>query len=90
VDDIISTGATMIEAARSLRELGFPAPHCVAVHAVCSGAAYARLLAADIASVVTCNTVTHPSNVIDIHGLLASAASQQLETAAAQRDSRPW
>jgi ribose-phosphate pyrophosphokinase len=90
VDDIISTGATMIQAARALEGLGFPPPHCVAVHAIFSSGAYARLQAAGVASVVTCNTVEHPSNVIDIHDLLAAATSRQVDEATAKPESRPW
>ena len=66
VDDIIATGATMIEATRLLREAGWPAPVCVGVHAVFAGNAYQQLLAAGAANVVTCNTITHPSNGIDV------------------------
>jgi ribose-phosphate pyrophosphokinase len=60
------------------------------VHAIFSSGAYARLQAAGVASVVTCNTVEHPSNVIDIHDLLAAATSRQVDEATAKPESRPW
>jgi ribose-phosphate pyrophosphokinase len=81
VDDIVSTGRTLIEAARGLKGSGLAAPYCVAVHGIFAGGAYARLLAAGVRGVITCNTVTHPSNAIDVHGLLTDAARRLGEVA---------
>ena len=90
VDDIISSGATMIQSARALVHAGFTAPRCVAVHGIFAGGAYPRLTASGVAAVVTCNTIVHPSNAIDVHDLLAAAASRQLAGAAALQGSRSW
>jgi ribose-phosphate pyrophosphokinase len=73
VDDIISTARTMIETITHLKHAGLPAPVCVAVHAVMAGAAYKDLLAAGATEVVTCNTILHPSNAIDVMPLIADA-----------------
>ena len=81
MDDIISTGATLIEAAAALRRAACESPYCVAVHGVLAGDAYPRLLAAGIRRVVTCNSITHPTNEIDVHDLLAAAAARQVRTA---------
>jgi ribose-phosphate pyrophosphokinase len=45
---------------------------------VFAGDAYPRLLAAGARRVVTCNTIPHPSNEIDVHDLLAQAAARHL------------
>jgi ribose-phosphate pyrophosphokinase len=66
IDDVISTGSTLAEAARLVCGQGLAAPVCLAVHAVCSGNAYDGVMAAGCRSVVTCNTVPHPSNAIDV------------------------
>jgi ribose-phosphate pyrophosphokinase len=66
VDDIISTGATMRQAVTLLRNAGFPAPRCVAVHPVFAGDAERELMRAGAHSVVTCNTLAHPTNGIDV------------------------
>lgn len=66
VDDIISTARTMIETVGHLKRAHYPAPVCIGVHAVFSGDAYAQLIKAGTAQVVTCNTVPHPSNAIDL------------------------
>lgn len=73
VDDIISTGRTMIEAVRQLRRVASTPPVCVGVHAVFAGNAYPDLVAAGAGQVVTCNTIAHPSNQIDVAALLAEA-----------------
>ncbi len=71
VDDIVSTARTMIETVRHLRRAGLRPPVCVGVHAIFAGAAYQELRAAGAASVVTCNTIPHPSNAIDLTGAIA-------------------
>ncbi|MGZ8398908.1 MAG: ribose-phosphate pyrophosphokinase [Gemmatimonadales bacterium] len=79
VDDIIASGATMIEATGLLRRAGWPAPICLGVHAVFAGNAYALLQEAGAAKIVTCNTITHPSNEIDVSNLVAVAVEQSLQ-----------
>ena len=69
VDDIISTARTMIETMGHLKKAGMKAPACIGVHAVFSGNAYIDLLEAGAAKVVTCNTIPHESNAIDLSGL---------------------
>jgi ribose-phosphate pyrophosphokinase len=73
VDDIVSTARTMIEALGQLRRVGALQPICVGVHAVFSQTAYEDLRAAGAARVVTCNTIPHPSNAIDVMDLVAQA-----------------
>ena len=69
VDDIISTARTMIETMGHLKKAGMKKPVCIGVHAVFSGNAYIGLLEAGAARVVTCNTIPHESNGIDLSGL---------------------
>jgi ribose-phosphate pyrophosphokinase len=78
IDDIISTGRTMIEATRALIRSGAGKPDCVAVHGIFAAGAYGSLLAAGARRIVTCNTVRHASNRIEVHDLLAAAAVRVL------------
>jgi ribose-phosphate pyrophosphokinase len=78
VDDVISSGGTMAAAIRALRAAGWPAPVCLAVHAIFADGAHEALTDAGAARVITCNTISHPSNAIDVQGLLADAVSQRL------------
>lgn len=71
VDDIVSTAHTMIETVGHVRRAGLAAPVCIGVHAVFAGRAYSDLLAAGAARVVTCNTIPHASNTIDLTAALA-------------------
>lgn len=73
VDDIISTARTMIAAVYQLRAAGLPPPVCIGVHALFAGDAYAALLAAGPACVVSCDTVPHISNGIGLGAALAAA-----------------
>ena len=73
VDDIVSTARTMIETVRHLHRAGLAAPTCVGVHAVFAPGAYDELRTAGAARVVTCNTIPHVSNEIDLSADLAQA-----------------
>ena len=72
VDDMISSGQTMITAAEQLVAQGFGKPVCLTVHALFAGDAYARLLAVSQA-VVSTDAVPHASNGVSVAGLLAAA-----------------
>lgn len=73
IDDIISTARTMIETVGHLRRAGLQAPTCIGVHAIFAGQAYDELLAAGATRVVTCNSIAHPTNAIDVHPAIAEA-----------------
>ena len=79
LDDIIASGATMIEATRLLRAAGWPAPVCLGVHAVFAGSAHGALLASGAARVVTSNTILHPSNAIDLSPPIAEAVAELVD-----------
>lgn len=73
VDDIISTGATMVETIKHIKICGFKSVICIGVHAIFAGNAYQALLDAGATEIVTCNTIAHPTNKIDISGLIIDA-----------------
>lgn len=73
VDDIISTGMTVLGLIQQLASVTPVKPVLVGVHAVFSGDAYATLLASGLSQVVTCNTIPHPSNQIDLASLFFGA-----------------
>jgi ribose-phosphate pyrophosphokinase len=78
IDDIVSTGKTMIEATRQLRAAGAAAPMCVAIHAVFADAVLDELRDAGAAGIVTCDTISHASNRIRVGDSLAEAAKRFL------------
>lgn len=73
VDDIISTARTMIETVRHLKNAGMKAPVCIGVHAVFAGNAFEELKKSGVDKIVTCNTIPHSSNEIDITELISKA-----------------
>ena len=79
VDDIIASAHTLATASQRLLGLGFAAPVCVVVHAVFADNAASVLRAAGAARVVSCNTLPHASNAIDVMGALAEAVRVELE-----------
>lgn len=89
VDDVISSGRTMIETVRQIRANGGSAPWCAAVHGIFADKAYEELHAAGAAKVVTSNTLPHPSNAIDVADLLAEASRQLLEGQRFKRRNAP-
>jgi len=75
VDDIISSGRTMIEAVHLLTGRRAANPVCVAVHGVFADGSDALLAKAGV-RVVTSNTIQHATNGIDVGEILADAISE--------------
>ncbi len=73
LDDIVSTGETMLAATRLLKKAGLDAPLCIGVHALFDEPAQRRLLEGGVSRVLTCDTVIHPSNAIRMTSSLARA-----------------
>ncbi len=66
LDDIISSGETMKKTVQLIIKNGMSAPICVGVHAVLEPNAEQGLLEAGAKQVITCNTIPHSSNGIDL------------------------
>jgi len=73
VDDIISTGRTLIETAVNITDAGLKAPICIGVHALLAGDAESLLNHSPVSEWLSCNTVPHISNRIDLADDIASA-----------------
>ena len=72
VDDIISSGRTMLEAVRHVRAFCQVPPVCLAVHGVFADESDKALERVG-ARIVTTNTIPHRSNAIDVAQLLSEA-----------------
>ncbi|SMO60486.1 ribose-phosphate diphosphokinase [Fodinibius sediminis] len=77
LDDIISTGETMLKTVELLEEADMKPPVCIGIHAVFSGSAYQKLMQAYTSRVVTCNTIPHCSNQIKLDRLCLNAVEKQ-------------
>lgn len=78
IDDMISTGHTLLEVVAQLRAANLAAPLCAAVHGLFAENAEEKLLTAGAQRIVTCNTIAHHSNAIDVSQLLINAVFDQL------------
>jgi ribose-phosphate pyrophosphokinase len=70
VDDIISTGNTILEAVKKLRKLGAKNFHCIAVHGIFVENALEKLRKASV-RVVTTNTIPNNVSKIDVSKLIS-------------------
>lgn len=73
VDDIASSGATLAAAARALRRAGVRTVDAAVVHALFAPGALARIRAAGVRRIVSCDTIPHRTNAIRTAPLLADA-----------------
>lgn len=73
LDDIASSGSTMVRAVERLLASGTKAPVCLAIHAVFAGGAHDAIMSAGAARIITTDTIPHRSNVIGTAGVLAEA-----------------
>jgi ribose-phosphate pyrophosphokinase len=76
VDDIISTGHTMIETLAQLRRAEMSSAICIGVHGIFAPGAYENLIASGAARIVTTDTVRHVSNTIEISALLTDGIQE--------------
>jgi ribose-phosphate pyrophosphokinase len=79
VDDIVSTGRTLVSAAAALRSTGLRNPIAVGVHALIDADGQAAVRAAGIPLLVSCDTVEHPTNYITLVPGLARAVRGHLK-----------
>src|SRR3546814_19855436 len=75
IDDIVSSGNTILETLAHLRRLSLPPPLLVAIHPVLAGDAFTRLREAGLARLVRTDSIAHPSNAIALGADLAAPAS---------------
>lgn len=69
-DDIISTARTMIETVTHLQRSQVRRPVCIGIHGIFADNAYQDLLSAGAERIITCNTISHDSNAIDVSPLV--------------------
>ena len=73
VDDVISTGRTVAVAAKLLRQAGAAGVEALVTHVLPGADAQAALRDAGVETLVSCDSIPHASNRIELAGLLADA-----------------
>jgi ribose-phosphate pyrophosphokinase len=79
VDDICSSGATLIRAAELLREAGAETIDVGVVHALFDAETEARLKAAGVRRILSTNSVAHATNRASLAGVLAKALRNEVQ-----------
>jgi len=77
LDDVVSTGHTVAQAAQQLLAAGAVSVDVAVTHALFSGNALQMMQAAGIGEVWSTDCVTHPSNVVNMADTLAAALRSQ-------------
>ncbi len=73
VDDMISTGRTLINVTRQLKAEGAETIQCLVTHALFADEVTQALHTAGIQHIWSCDSIAHPSNAIALAPLLATA-----------------
>lgn len=78
IDDVISSGHTILECIKTLKTKGINHIQCVAVHGIFAEGVDTDLMSAGLECLVTTNTIPHHSNAIDISPLMIAPVTALL------------
>ena len=77
VDDIISTGNTMIKAAKAATKLGARSVSAIGVHGLFVENGYEKMKKAGFNKIVTSNCINHKTNGVDVSSLLVEELKRE-------------
>ncbi len=77
VDDIASSGETLIAGVALVKQLGAARVRVAVVHALIAEEAVARLREAGCDDILSCDSCAHPTNRISLAGLIAGALTRE-------------
>lgn len=78
VDDIVSSGRTLVAALEHLSRLRLPPAVCLVIHPIFAGDAWECLQRAGVGRIVSSDSIAHPSNAISLAEPIAAAVAQHL------------
>lgn len=78
VDDLVSTGGTLVACAKQLTAAGAARIEALAIHMLCSPEEEAQLRAAGVFRLRSTDSVPHPSNAIHLAPLLAAVLQEDM------------
>ncbi|WP_051371735.1 ribose-phosphate diphosphokinase [Leisingera aquimarina] len=88
LDDIASSGGTLVKTLKQLAPAWKSPPICVVIHAVFAARAHARVMEAGARRIITTDSIPHKSNGISITPLLGEAWCSQIENGERQLESK--
>ncbi len=71
VDDVISSGGTVITLAELIQKAGSTSLDVYTTHALFDESAHSAIRSAGVRAVISCDSVSHPTNAIPLAGLIA-------------------
>ena len=80
IDDVVSSGHTLAEAAQLLQAAGASQVCCLVTHALFAEGAFALLQQAGIQTIWSSDSIPHETNVIKLADMLASGLQDMLKT----------
>ena len=78
IDDVISSGQTILKCLQAVRQQGITRVKCAAIHGIFADGVDELLLQSGLTELATCNTIPHATNCIDVTPLLVPAIQQCL------------
>jgi len=85
IDDVISSGQTLIKCIESLYEQGIEQVTCAAIHGIFADGAEERLMAKGVTQLITANSISHRSNGLDLSDILVAPITECLTMVGARR-----
>lgn len=79
IDDVISSGQTIVQTIKALQQQGFSKIEGAAVHGIFASQSDQLLKQTGLGRLITCNTIAHSSNAVDITPLLVPAIESCLQ-----------
>jgi ribose-phosphate pyrophosphokinase len=73
VDDVAASGGTLAASARALRRAGVRRVDALVVHAIFAPGALARIRAAGVRRIASCDTIPHATNAVRVAPVAAAA-----------------
>ena len=80
IDDIISSGRTLLSTLEHLKKAGMKPAVCIGTHGLFATKAWELLKESHTKAVITSNSVPHPSNALDLSSTLAKGLQEWLAT----------
>lgn len=81
IDDIISTGGTIVETVKVLRDLGARDVYVAATHAILAGKAYSKLIQLELRDLVASDTVLSPISRVHVAPIIARSILSSVDSA---------
>jgi ribose-phosphate pyrophosphokinase len=78
IDDVISTGQTLLKCINALKEQGIEQISCAAVHGIFADNSDELLMANGLSQLMTTNSIPHASNIVDLSTILTAPIKECL------------